>query len=44
MVILLRDGLNQDKLVVFISEIDLASPRLFRFLSQVSDDTTLTVT
>jgi hypothetical protein len=33
MAITLRDGLNQDKLVVFISDIDLTSPRLFRYLS-----------
>jgi hypothetical protein len=37
-----RDGLNQSKSVVFIIEIDLASPRFSRSLLQIYDDKTST--
>jgi hypothetical protein len=42
MAITIREGLNQYKNTMFLFEIDLASPRFFRPLSQISDDETST--
>jgi hypothetical protein len=42
MAITIQEGLNQYKNTMFLFEIDLASPRFFRPLSQISDDETST--